>query len=351
MAAYNAEQYLQPSIQSLLAQSLRDFELIIVEDGSKDNTFDILNELQRQDKRVRVIRNEQNIGLAASLNRGIQAARAALIARADADDVYDPKRLELQCTFMQDHPEVTVVGSAVTFISSDGRTLSQSADTTFPVTADDVRLHSLLGCCLWHTTVMFRKTAIQNIGGYNTEFRGGPEDYDLWSRLLNDHKLVNISETLAQVRLHISSVTANWNKGLEMFCGVSATLIRSYIGTAVDSESVEALVTMCSYGGDITQRDHEKGLELLRKVLAAAREREATAVYRKFRRKCAMSLVQRSSELVYRAPNLAWKLLRHAFMVDPSIRLMPGILRAVARLSCPSWLRSTARSIMSNAKQ
>jgi hypothetical protein len=344
MAVHNGEEHLRPAIQSLLRQTLTEFELIIINDGSTDNSLSILGELQKVDPRIRVIQNEHNIGLAASLNRGLAAASTEIIARADADDVYHPDRLERQFAFMTKEPHLTVVGTAVSFINAAGDPLNTKIDSTFPVSDSSVRLHSLLGCCLWHTTVMFRKAAIQAAGGYSPEFRGGPEDYDLWAKLLPDHQLVNLPDVLAQVRLHTASVTANWSRGFEMFSSVSQRLIERYLGEPVTPQATQALVAMCSYGGDLTTMDYVQGLSLLRKVLTTASSREKPSVYAKFRRKCSSSLIEKASAFVYRDRTATLALHRAAIKSDPAQLLCSRLWGNLIRCLCPELLRRLVKS-------
>jgi glycosyltransferase involved in cell wall biosynthesis len=344
MAVHNGEQHLRPALHSLLQQSLKDIELIVVEDGSTDNTLDVLLQFQAADSRIRIISNSENIGLAASLNRGVGEAESEVVARADADDVYAPNRLKRQLDFLTRNPDVAVVGSAVSFIDTAGEPTAQATKKTIPESCDDVRLHSLLGCCLWHTTVMFRKSAIQAVGCYDTQFRGGPEDYDLWSKLLPTRRLVNLPDVLAEVRLHAASVTANWSKGFGMFCSVSRRLIERYLGESVTPESVEALVAMCSYGGDLTKMNHAEGLKLLRRVLAVAASREDRGVYEKFRKKCTSSLIENSSAFVYRDRTLALDMIKTAVSYDPINVFTPRLLTNLVRCFCPNRLRSLIKN-------
>jgi hypothetical protein len=187
---------------------------------------------------------------------------------------------------------------------------------------------------------MFRKSAIQAVGGYDPEFRGGPEDYDLWSKLLTRQRLITLPDMLTEVRLHAASVTANWSKGFEMFCSVSRRLIEGYLGESVTPESVEALVAMCSYGGDLTKMNHKEGLKLLRRILAVAASREDRGVYMKFRKKCTSSLIENSSAFVYRDRSLALDLMKTAVSYDPIHAFTPRLFTNLVRCFCPDRVRS-----------
>jgi hypothetical protein len=344
MAVYNGEAYLTEAIESLLRQTMPNFELVAVDDGSTDGSLRILNELQTLDSRIRVIRNETNIGLAASLNRGIAASNAEIIARADADDVYHLERLQRQMDAMVANPDLTIVGSAVSFIDEDGHPQTIRPDPTFPTTCRQIRLHSLLGCCLWHTTVMFRKKAIQSVGGYSTDFRGGPEDYDLWSRLSPDHRFINLPEVLAHVRIHQASVTANWNIGFEMFCQVSQRMIERYLKRNVSTESSQAAVALGSYGGDLTKMMVPEGLSLLMDVLRTARTREQRDDFRKFRRRCSNSIVEKSTAYLYKHRRLSVTLLVGALRVNPETLLSRIFWAKLVRVTCPPAIMQVLRN-------
>ena len=113
MSCYNASKTLAEATDSILKQTFRDFEFIIVDDGSADNTLEILKKYQQDDNRISIIANNHNLGLAASLNVGIKSAKALLIARMDADDIAFPNRLEEQVDFLRQYPNVDILGTGI----------------------------------------------------------------------------------------------------------------------------------------------------------------------------------------------------------------------------------------------
>src|SRR4051812_12524034 len=129
MPVWNGESFLAEAIESILAQTCRDFEFLIIDDGSTDGTPAILREFEARDPRVRVLW-QQHEGLVAALNAGLAAARAPLIARMDADDVSTPERFELQLAYLQAHPECVVLGTAMLVTDPDGAPIyTQPAET------------------------------------------------------------------------------------------------------------------------------------------------------------------------------------------------------------------------------
>lgn len=199
----NGQDYISAAIDSILCQTLSNLELILIDNGSIDNTPNILRAYAAKDSRVRHLSCESG-GLVEALNFGITAASADLIARMDADDIAAPNRLEVQYHYLQSHPEIAVVGSQVRFIDADGYPLGQS--THYPETPAGIRKTLLKFCCLRHPTVMMRRDAFEAVGGYRASFIAA-EDYDLWLRIAERYEIVNLPEPLLLYRLHGQQVT------------------------------------------------------------------------------------------------------------------------------------------------
>lgn len=188
MAAYNAAPTIAAAIRSLLGQSFRDFELLIVDDGSTDGTA---LEIRRfADRRIRLLRNEANLGISRSANRGIAAARAPLIARADADDIALPTRLARQVRFLDRHPNILALGTAMRRIDRDGR---PGRVIVLPKTDAALRLLTLWGAPIHNPTAMIRRRAFTEFGlSYRADLAVG-EDYDFWARLLAHGPIANLA--------------------------------------------------------------------------------------------------------------------------------------------------------------
>ena len=190
MSVFNGEKYLESAVNSILRQSFLDFEFIIINDGSTDNTEKILKRFT--DKRLKIINNKTNIGLTASLNKAIKQARGEFIARMDADDISLPFRLEYQVKFLEENPDIALVGSS--YYICDEKNKIQSI---VEVLTEPEKLKQELKKQNWfgHGTVMFRKNIIDNIGAYDESYKYA-QDYELWLRIANKFKVANIKEPL-----------------------------------------------------------------------------------------------------------------------------------------------------------
>jgi GT2 family glycosyltransferase len=202
MPVYNGARWLGEAVRSIVEQSERQLELVIVDDGSTDRTRGMLCEMARNDRRIRVFRQD-HAGLAAALNRGIAAARATYIARLDADDVAYPTRLERQAARLDQRPELGLVGAWAVEIDARG---SRRGIRT-PAEHDETLRETLnRGNPFIHSTVMARTSLLRELGGYRCAFRCA-EDYDLWLRASEVAEVANIPEVLVGYRIHAGSVS------------------------------------------------------------------------------------------------------------------------------------------------
>ncbi len=202
MAVHNGGAYLGRAVQSILEQTFGDFEFVIVNDGSTDTTADVLQHAQAADGRIRVLQQDK-AGLVASLNRGCGEARGAYIARMDADDIAFPTRLSRQVEFLDRHPAVAVVGSAVVRIDAAGREITRNVcPTTHAEIVEALQQYT----CFTHPTVMVRAAALAAVGGYRPAYRAA-EDYDLWLRLSERYELANLPDPLLYYRVYPDQVS------------------------------------------------------------------------------------------------------------------------------------------------
>jgi glycosyltransferase involved in cell wall biosynthesis len=202
LAVFNGAPLLRASIGSILAQSFADLELLVVDDGSTDETGKILNECK--DGRLRVLKNERNLGLTRSLNRGLGEARGKFVARQDADDFSMPRRLEKQVGFLCRHPEVQLLGTCAWRTDSEGRI---TGPNDLPGTHDAIRWASVTDNPFLHTSVMFRREIVLGrFGGYNERYTIC-QDFELWNRIAARHPVANLRTRLVRMREHASSMT------------------------------------------------------------------------------------------------------------------------------------------------
>ena len=203
MSAYNGECFLREAVESILDQSFRDFEFIVINDGSTDGSAAMLDSYQRNDPRVRVY-HQENSGLVESLNRGCKLARGKYIARMDADDIALRNRLMYQVEFMEKHPEVGVVGGAIEVINASGKSLQPDRH---PCEDHEINQALLRGDTpLVHPTVLMRKDALVSVGGYRKVVLDS-EDYDLWLRIADHWKLANLDVPVLKYRRHLGQVS------------------------------------------------------------------------------------------------------------------------------------------------
>src|SRR5690606_26652735 len=176
MAAFNAAPYIAQSIQSVLNQTYSNFELLIVDDGSTDNTVDIINSFQ--DKRIRLIQNPVNKGLPYTRNIALDEAKGEFIAILDSDDISFPNRLQAQINYFQEHPKLAVLGGYAYIIDKDGE---RTSNVLTPITdSNSLRAILLFVNSFTHSTVMMRTAAFRSIGGYPNY--PVAQDYGLFSR-------------------------------------------------------------------------------------------------------------------------------------------------------------------------
>ncbi len=201
MPAYNAGKYISEAIKSVLEQSFTDFELLVINDGSTDDTEKIICSFK--DPRI-VLINQENKGIAAALNAGLNIAKANYIARFDADDICYPDRLKIQYDFITMYPQYSVIGSAADYVDADGHFIF----THHPVAHlnEEIQQLKYSVCPFIHSSVFYKKEVIVNNGGYN-EHAYTYEDHFLWVNILKNEKACNLSQALIKVRLSPGSIS------------------------------------------------------------------------------------------------------------------------------------------------
>ncbi len=194
MAVYNGAADLARSMDSILNQTFENFELVVVNDGSTDDTAAILDNYRKTDERLVVVQQE-NTGLTGALNAGLEHCRGALIARQDVDDVSHPERLQQQVSFMASHPEVVLLGTGVRLLDGKRRPYK-----TVTRPSDDVEIarHMRKRNIFFHSSTMFRKQAVLDVGGYDPTFQQA-QDYELWLALMESGSAANLDQALVDL--------------------------------------------------------------------------------------------------------------------------------------------------------
>jgi len=200
MPVYNGERYLREAMDSILAQTFTDFEFLIINDGSTDRSVEIIESYD--DPRIRLVHNEKNLKLIATLNKGFDLARGEFLARMDCDDISLPTRLSRQAAFMEAHPEVGVCGTWAKKIDSGRKVMGNFKS---PAGAD-MEKYIWRPTPIIHPTAFFRNTIYKDFR-YDQNYHDA-EDLELWQRIFGAARLDNLDEFLLLYRIHPSSVTS-----------------------------------------------------------------------------------------------------------------------------------------------
>jgi len=248
MAVHDGERHLRASIDSVLSQTFTDFELIVVDDGSSDGTGAILKAYD--DARISIVRNETNVGVTRSLNRGLEQTRGKYVARQDDDDVSEPDRLERQVGFLKENHEVALVGSAYLRIDGNGTVVARR-DVPTDVTA--IRWRLLFLNAFASSSVVFRRDVVERLNGYDERFPYA-QDYDLWSRIASTEVVASLPLPLMRYRSGETSLTTTIGANADDVDRISRENIRrvggagARLAATIDREAAWRLLFASSQG-------------------------------------------------------------------------------------------------------
>jgi glycosyltransferase involved in cell wall biosynthesis len=214
MAVYNRERYLAATLDSILTQSFSDFELIIADDGSTDSSLEIANSYAARDSRIRIVALPHG-GEIVTRNAAIANASpfSKYLMNHDSDDLSKPDKLERLVTYLQDHPEIAIVGCFADYIDDEGRVIGAP-----PIESEPQQIRRTFGQVnsVIHSAALIRREVIQQIGGYRAAYRNA-EDYDFFARtLLAGYEVANIPQTLHSVRLHSATISNTRAVGIRL---------------------------------------------------------------------------------------------------------------------------------------
>jgi glycosyltransferase involved in cell wall biosynthesis len=232
MPAYNAAKYISEAITSVLEQSFVDFELLVINDGSTDETVKIVRSFN--DPRI-VLISQENKGIAAALNLGLNYAKAPYIARFDADDICYKNRLKIQYDFITAYPQYSVIGSAADYIDADGHFIF----THHPAghLNEEIQQLKYSVCPFIHSSVIYKKEVIINNGGYN-EHAYTYEDHFLWMNILKNERACNLSQPLIKVRLNPESITIDEKWHSRKFLSIKYSTLKKGIITEEEGQEL-----------------------------------------------------------------------------------------------------------------
>jgi len=285
MPVYNGARFLREAIDSILAQTCRDFEFIVIDDGSTDESPSIV--ASYTDPRIRLIRTGAQSGVAAALNAGIRAASSDLIARQDADDVSEATRLERQIAAFRARPQLALLGTQATIVDASGAVRGRT-ERSLDVAA--LRWYALLDNPFIHTSVMIRRDVVDACGGYPEgsgrqagELRLANDvvtDYELWCRVLVTHEAANLPERLVRYRVNAGSVTAVASSApatsdtARAFAAAMQRIVRHNLeGWLEPARVAEDAGLLARFGRDIRAADASKFCDAFARLLTAYEKR------------------------------------------------------------------------------
>lgn len=216
LPVHDGERFLRATLDAILAQTFRDFELVVADDGSEDATPAILREAAERDPRVRVHRLG-HLGHVLATRRAHEVARGELLAHCDHDDVWLPTRLERGVAFLDANPDVALVGTGATVVDAADRPLGA---LLHPCEPDEIARRLPEACVFLHSSVVARASALRAVGGHRLAFRHA-SDYDLWLRASERFRLANLPDPLVRYRVHFGNMTVK-EPSLAAGCAVAA---------------------------------------------------------------------------------------------------------------------------------
>lgn len=264
MSVYNGELFLATAIDSILNQTFTDFEFIIIDDGSTDQTATILEEYKQQDKRILLIQNKTNIGLTKSLNKGLYLAKGKYIARQDVDDYSAPERLAIQIDYLEKNTHIKLLGSAYNVVEDGIYKITHRQ----PLTDSAIRFQMLFHNAFCHSSVMFEKELIttENISLSYDENLHYTQDYDLWCRLLQYTKVANLSQPLVTVGKHnnrISCTNYSYQQSLALKIAKQQIEKLNLKSSISDNQIKQFRHWYYNFPEQLTETDFETGKRLL----------------------------------------------------------------------------------------
>ncbi len=216
MAIRDVERYLPEAIEGILGQSFENFELIIVDFGSSDNSLNISSRYAAKDPRIKIHRVE-NCSLPEARNKASLLGQGEYIAVADADDVYLRDRLRWGVEYLERHSDVGVLGSAVEWINAKGKPLKVMRN---PLENCEIQTTMVKYCVVWHSTALMRREAFEKVGGYRPAFTVS-HDYDLWLRIAEHYQFANLEQVSVKYRIHAHQVSIRHLRH-QMLCNLAA---------------------------------------------------------------------------------------------------------------------------------
>jgi len=264
MPVYNGMTYLSEAIESILNQTFTDFEFLIIDDASTDNSTDIIKGYG--DNRIRLIENSKNFGQAKSMNKGLSLARGKYIARMDQDDVSASKRLDKQTKILDHSPQLGLVSTNCYLIDGTGEVYGRLNDNLMlgqTLSGGQVEWNLFWGNPIVHPSVMFRTKLVRNLSGYAENYTYHVEDYILWLRLLKKARIVILGEPLFYLRKHdLNATLVNFEPHIKEVVHATQKILSFRLGYEPSLESLRFLMDL-SHGDRLSFKNTIKSLNIL----------------------------------------------------------------------------------------
>ena len=269
MPVYNAGRFINEAIDSILQQTFEDFEFLIIDDGSTDDS--VLRIESYKDSRIRFMKNPSNLGISATLNKGVCLASSQIIARMDADDISYPRRLQKQYDYMETHPGCALLSSWAKVVTDDKKFVRLER-----YRSNFYYYNLTFECWMYHPTIMFRKTAVEQVGMYSMPYS---EDYDLFWKVSTRFEIGNLAEALLEYRLSPTSLNtvlkkseydianeANVLRNIRYYMGedfqisrASLECLRHNFKPIVENNNIDEIMNCLSVLDRITEKIMERG--------------------------------------------------------------------------------------------
>jgi glycosyltransferase involved in cell wall biosynthesis len=263
MTVYNGGVYLKSSVESILSQSFKDFEFVIVNDASKDDSLEVINSYK--DSRIKVITNPKNLGQTVSLNIGLKESNGEYVARIDADDIAYPSWLEKQVDFINRHPDCAVASMRAVMINTDNQIIKE---LNSPVSPQEIILKSIFSSPINHVGCLMKRDVVLEAGGYDEQYKI-VADYALWSTLLHrKRRILSNPIVLVAVRAHsqsISMLEADKRVIPEMVNVISQN-VEFWSGITLTSQETMLFWRLIYAGHSLEQNEFIEALKILKNI-------------------------------------------------------------------------------------
>jgi glycosyltransferase involved in cell wall biosynthesis len=343
LAVHNCADYVAKCLESIQSQTIHNWHLVVVDDASTDDTPQIIRRFADDDSRIQIIRNKINIGLPASLNRGLQFCETALVARVDADDVFHPEKLERQFTFMQQHPDIGLVGTACNHIDSNG---AITGATSHPHQDAEIRFALPFGCTFVHPSVMMRRELVAQAHGYDESMWTG-QDYRLWADLSQITRMHNLPERLMDYRVHPASITQSPERARlhdKLKLPIHTELLSRYLGRPLSGDEAHCLVQMVSPSKELTPIEVKLGVDLAFEYLSKTIEMENSDIVASFRTRLVEGFLAQAGFQNSKNTATTRMLLQNVGRLQASALISFRSLRLLARVSLPRKFAERVRA-------